>query len=411
MVAGFLERDLSLTLTFLPFFYSVLAVTAFRGLVLQGQRIRLSRSASIFVWLSVLMIALALTSGLLNVSLLRLPVSVALFSVAIPVTILMLQLVIWLTPSGAGELRGLLRVLWVVWVIDAFVSMVTFVGVNVAHLLPAQVFWLNQRYVSILFPVAGQLWVRATGIFESGGSNGSFLLILLSLSASYVTFRAPRRFRLGLWALLAVQTALVFSTLTRRSILGMWTVVMVILVLGALQGRRTWVPVGGIVAVSVGSLVLLPSLSSARTLVMRIGFWRAGLERLVYEEPHGLFVGLGVTQSASRFLDQADFALIDNTYLALVTFGGVVFLVLFLAYYVLLLIANLRLLRRIPTEDHWLAAANVAMIANLFVVSIFAVFATNLTEAFPYMLFVNLSTTYVWQRAEAAGPGRAKKEH
>jgi hypothetical protein len=270
------------------------------------------------------------------------------------------------------DLQRLGKVVLAVAIVNGGVSIATFVLVNVLHVFPKAMFFLNERYPVILFPIGGESWVRVPGIFESGGSNGTFWLITGTLSGAYSLFGLTRAKRRLLWILLAgIQGLLIIITLTRRSILALAVASVALAVIAMFQRRRYEYVVLSLLVVAGTAVAVYgaaPELFDARNWFARLAFWERTVNHLMAQSMWRPFVGFGLVQAGLDFLPQlTKFTAVDNAFVGLLFYGGVAYATFVIIALILLFATNVRLLSTTAERWRWLAIANVVMLLNLFV--------------------------------------------
>lgn len=398
---GFLGIEYSLTRTFFPLLFLLFLVFGTRELVLRVGSVTIDRTNRAFVLLGMILVATVLVSWSANFLQMRLPLEVSLFNLLVPATLALVGLLIWLGPASEATLRRTLGVVLGFAVLNAVLSAGIFTTANLLEIVPAEIFYVNERYPVSLIEIGGDAWVRTPGIFENGGSNGSFLLLTLGLTFAYLFFgpadRRSRRRAWGLRALVLLHIVLIVFTLTRRSLVAL--VVQLLLVAIIYFSRRRLVrPVlftGLAFTVVGGTYVALPDVFSMETLSHRFGYWREAFELLGGNGALHVLFGFGVTQSSLDFLSDPGISIVDNSYLDLWMYGGALYFLAAMLWYGALLAVNLRVLRRRAHPHEWLAIFNVLTIATIAVTSLAAVFLGNLSEAFIYVVCLNLSTRYL----------------
>lgn len=399
--SGFLGLDYSLTLTFFPLLFLLLLVLATRKLVLRVGSVTIDRTNRAFVLLGMILVASVLVSWGVNFLRMRLPLEVTIFNLLVPATLALVGLIIWLGPVSEATLRRTLGVVVAFAVLNAALSAGIFTTANLLEVVPAEIFYVNDRYPVSLIEIGGEAWVRTPGIFESGGSNGSFLLLTLGLTLAYLFFGpADRRSRgrtWGLRALVLLHILLLVFTLTRRSLFAL--VIQLLLVAIIFFSRRRFVrPVlftGLAFTVVGGTYVAVPDVFSMETVSLRIDYWREALELLGENGALHVLFGFGVTQSSLDFLSSSEISIVDNSFLDLWVYGGALYFLAAMIWYGALLAVNLRVMLRGTHPHEWLAIFNVLTIATIAVTSLAAVFLSNLTEAFIYVVCLNLTTRYL----------------
>lgn len=409
IAAGFLGAGFSLSLVFFPFLFGVVACFWLHRLVVRRAGLAIEPETSAYLWLALLLLSVTLLTWGASAIANWLPLRLSLFNLLVPGTLALIPVLVWMAPVRQRDLRRLFVVVVAFAALNGLVSALTFVIVNLLRLVPTEAFFLNPRYPVILFDMGGQLWVRTPGLFESGGTNGSFLLLTLALTLCYLLLApGPKRHRGLLWALAALQAALVLGTLTRRSMLAL-AVQLGIVGTAVLFLRRRRFPVAGLLLVGCAGLgavyMASPELFGTRTLTLRLDFWRAATGILEVSSPVRTLVGFGVTQSGLERLVDPRFPILDNTFLGLWVYGGLLLLAAHAAYYGLLLHTNLRLAGRGAPRIQWLAAFNLTAFGTGLTVSFFSVFLTNVSESFLYVLAFSLVTKYVLEEHRAGGAG------
>lgn len=409
IATGFLGVGFSLSLVFFPFLFGVAAFYWLHRLVVRRGGLDLELDTSAYLWLALVLLSVTLLTWGTSAIADWLPLHLSLFNLLVPATLALVPVLVWIAPVRGRDLRRLFRVVVGFAALNGLISALIFVGVNLLRLVPTEAFFLNPRYPVILFDIGGRSWVRTPGLFESGGTNGSFLLLTLALTLCYLLLApGPKRHRGWLWALAGLQAALVLSTLTRRSMLAL-SVQLAIVGTAVLFLRRRRFPVAGLLLVGCAGLgavyMATPELFGTRTLALRLDFWRTVGGILETSGPIRVLVGFGVTQSGLERLVDPRFPIIDNTFLGLWVYGGFLLLAAHVAYYGPLLYTNLRLAGRAPAEIQWLAAFNVTVFGTGLTISFFSVFLTNVSESFPYVLAFSLVTKYVLEE-HRAGEGK-----
>jgi len=410
ILTGFLRINYSLSVSFFATFYGLLGITAVRlawSPQKLTQQVEPNRTFTRLGWIWFWVVLLAWGGNAISSDQ---PAKATLFNLLIPLSLAAAHLAVWGTPWNDRTWVRLGRVFGIVLGIDMVVSVLTIWLVNVTQTIPSLAFFLNPRYPVILFPLAGRLMVRTPGIFESGGTNGSFLLLAAGLCASY-TLLAPssRRSKAAALAALVGLGLLVVGTLTRRSIAGLITLIAVIGGMSALIKRR-YILTSLVFLTAIGAVGLVayvfPSLFEARSLVQRIDFWSENLETLVGTMPWRLFTGYGQLQSSVEFTQTSGLALLDNGALGLLVYGGVLYFLVVVWYYAELFRLNVRLVRSLDAGSRWLAVTNVGLLSAMLVIASFSIFVTNITEAFPLMIGSNLLTRSLLERTRM-GPSSA----
>ena len=403
ILTGFLQVSYSLSATFFAVFYVALAVTIIR---LAGTRSIPPRhpSTSPFIALSWFWIAMAGVTWGVNLVTSDASTKGAAFDLLIPLSIALAHLIVWIMPWDRRTWRRVVLVFAVVLMVDVAVSAATIWLVNVTGRIPGIAFFLNSRYPVILFHLGAHTYVRTPGIFESGGTNGSFLIIAASVSWAYALLAPASLARRSLAAALTfILSLLVIATLTRRSVLGLLVMLFIIGALAALANRR-YALVGLLGAALLGGVgvvvFLMPGYFEANTLSERFDSWSQNLNYIADLAPWRFVTGYGELQSSVDFTRRGPLALLDNGAVGLLVYGGIFYVGLIYWFYWKVLRVHLQIFRTKPTH-RWKPAAAVGLLGALFVVSQFSVFFTNVTEAMPCLIGINLFTRHLVEASES----------
>lgn len=365
------------------------------------------------VWLALLLLTVTILTWSVNAVSVRVPAAVRLFNLLIPGTLPVLLLAAWSSPVHQRTVRALFRALAFVAAVNAIVSLAIFISVNLTDLLPAELFLLNPRYPVILTEMRGESWVRTPGIFEAGGSNGSFLLLCLALLLSYLLFAPPEEKRRLLWGAVALHIVLIALTLTRRSLVGLGFQLLLFGVAGLFLKRRYGILIGAALLVpplTVGVYLLLPDLFQLRTFLQRVELWEAALGVLGAAGPARSLLGFGVLQASMELAPGFDLTIFDNAFLAMLVYGGAIYVASWFLLLVVLTRMHGRLLRSAAAQHRWMVVASLVLLATAVALGSVSVFVTNITESLPYIVVIGVLTKYLAGSGESVMAGQRGRE-
>src|SRR5579859_4372163 len=260
IATGFMHVDYSFSLSFFSIFYVALIAT-----IIRARRRHIDGrlpAETVFVRLSWIWLWTVVTMWTIGVATADRSAKGTIFDLLIPVSIALAHLMVWSGEWSERTWRSAIRVVGVVMVCNVVASFLIIWLVNLTSTVPRAVFFLNPHYPVILFKAAGRVLVRTPGIFESGGTNGSFFLLGFAPVLAYLLFGRPSaRARVWFSLVLLLLAIGVVATFTRRSLIAVACCTITLGTLSALAKRR-YALVGlasvAILAVVVGAALLLP---------------------------------------------------------------------------------------------------------------------------------------------------------
>lgn len=404
---GFYNKDFSITFSFFPLLYAMLIVAFFKEFIIKKRRFFASHIEKRIVMVNLLIIYLLILSFLIN-SLLnvnRISTDVLLFNLLIPLSIFLIQLYLWTSLDVKHE-RIVLRVFTGLFLIDIIVSIGLLLCVYVFKVVSPGAFYANNNYQTILFASeGGSPLLRVPGIFSSGATNASFILVFLSLILSRLFFMKNKRNKKYYFPLILVSIGIIFLTYTRRYIVSLFILLIIIYYL-KLRTSRKKIPIPVllvlftlIVALLVGTIYIeYPALFNPDSLFARFYFWSENYNIMIKNNILHTMFGFYLLQQSLEFQSHFSMYLTDNSFLTIILHSGVITLITIIIYFSVIIKLNLRIFDRIRKEYLWMPAANILILFNLIFSSFFSDIIFNIAEIFFYMVIVILLTRVSLER-------------
>lgn len=397
---GYLRKDFSLTITFIPFFYFSLILFLSYQLFFKKIQITVNKFELYFFMLHFIILSMIIIAWFMNFNRYNFPISIKLFNFIIPFTVFIMPALIWLFPLNGFNLDQFFKDTRFWFFINILASIFILVVVNIFNLIPESIFYFNPQYNISLYSIAGEKFVRNPGIFESGATNGTFLLIFFNYYLSQYTIETENKRKSKILFMLILLGILIFSTITRRAFIGLGLVLMFYFVLRFIRFKENEFyinPFKVIFFISfflvIGGLLIyfVPDLFDNRSLLERVSFWQKNLNALLGDDLLGLITGFGILQASLPFLNMSKFFIIDNLYLAVIIYGGVFLLLIFLFYFVSLFYLASRYLF---DENRFIRRNSLFIILTIIFIffnSFFASIVFSLVESFFVFIAISLA--------------------
>jgi len=399
-ICGFMSLRYSFTLTFFPAFFITLFLAFFHRVVVLQKVFLFSKKEGKYLCLVAILGVLSLLSFTLNIERYNFDMSVRLFNLLIPSSIVLLHFTIWATPHRRNDLSYIFSVIFVFFVIDALVSFLTFIGGNILHIIPINVFYNNDELRVTLFTYGSNVLIRTPGIFPTGGGNASFVLVINSFVLCHLLFNYQSTYAKAILIILLLITLLLISfTISRRGILILFLDYVLAAFLFAFSKNKlgaylTFLTSAFMLTFAALSVYnLFPLAFTSTSLLKRLHFWKQNVFNILGNDIFGLLFGNAITQSSFDFVSSDHFVLIDNGFLSLIIYGGIPLLLIFILLYIYILFPNIRMFS-MPASPHihWLSAFNIMMIFNMFTLSFFSNLIMSVATSFTYYTLINVIT-------------------
>ena len=256
---------------------------------------------------------------------------------------------------------------------------------------------------TVLMKVAGETWYRTPGIFEIGGSNGTFLLIFLSVSLSKLFYSIKFSSYSKYILYILIISILIFCTLTRRTYLCLFISVFLLIILKSFKNPTiSKILIFILFLCIMGISIFLVNLKFSGLLSLdsfydRLQFWYMSLNNIIGNDIGNLLIGLNILQSALKHsvMSLYSYSILDNGFIECIMHSGIIFLLLFLTYICFLFKDNLELLNKSINDKYkWIPMANLFLIINMIILMLFSSFLFNLTESFVHLFIINYFTKF-----------------
>lgn len=398
--SGFINKKLSLSLIFYPIlFIGILIGFVFE--LLFAKRKRYWNEFNLFYLLiNIIMLIIIVLTWLLNFYMFHFPLKIKLFNLIIPFSVFIIPLVLLISEARDEDFFNLMKLLKIWFWINLIITIIMFFAVNVLEIIPTESFFFNSRYKISLFMIAGKKLLRDPGIFEAGGTNGSFLLLFFNyfLALNFLK-KSKKRF-----ILLIIISLAIFMTLTRRSIVAMFLMISLYFVFTSLKKKnynfyikpiKLLILIFSLFSIVFIIIYFIPDLFREESLLARFYFWQKNLNELLGRNFYSIFKGYSIIQSALPFLQTDKFVYTDNGFLSLIIYGGIILFLSFLLYYFILFYNNLLAFVKVENDKKWIALFNLFNIITLFFVMLFSNFIFNITESIFYLFVLHEATIYL----------------
>jgi len=400
IVINALGTDISLSRTFIPLFLIVLVVNLFYAFI--NGRIKIFNFKYFFIILTLIIISIF--TSIINYFRLTSSIDIVLYSFIIPFTLFFCQLAVWILPISDKRVFSVIKVLKFFFIINALITTIFFFLINIFQIIDLDIVWDLSIQNTVLMSIGGYTWYRTPGIFEIGGTNGTFLLMFVAMGISKLYY-SNNRINSSKYSLYIFLTStLIFFTLTRRTYL---CLISSLIILFSLKNFKNF-SISKILLFTLSILVIIIGLFvvninfegifSLDSLYDRLQFWYYSINHVIGNNIVNLFIGKNVLQSAlnQSIMSIYTNTILDNGFIECIMHAGIIFTLIFIVYIGLLLRDNLKLINlEISEEFRWIPLFNILMIINMFILMIFSTFIYNLTESFVYLFLINYLTKYL----------------
>ena len=393
-------NNISLTKSFVPIFFFVAILYSFYNLLKFNLH---SFNKKYFIVITSLIFILLFTF-IINYFRIFQDIEILLFSFIIPFTILFAQLIIWIFPVSEKQFLSIIKVLKLFFILNAIITLIFFFLINILQIIDLDLVWDLSIQNTVFMKIAGQTWFRTPGIFEIAGTNGTFLLMFLSMAISKFYYLENHTIFNKYLTYIFVISILIFFTLTRRTYLCLFVSILLLITLKTFKNPTIFkllIFIFSIIAMMLGLFFInlkFHGILSLDSFYERLQFWYMSINNIIGEDIVNLFTGLSVLQSALKHsvMSLYTYSLLDNGFISCIFLSGIFFLLALIIYILLLFRDNIKMLNfNIYKEYSWIPLSNILMLINIVILMIFSTFIFNLTESFVYLIFVNYSTKYL----------------
>ena len=397
-----LGLNISLTKTFVPIFFSISIFSLSYNFI----KNRLKIISYKYFTILLLLIVLSVIFPIINYFRILNDINVVLYSFIIPILILFCQLCVWILPKGNKSIINIFKVLKIVFILNAIVTITFFLLINIFKIIDLDTIWNLSIQNTVLMKIAGQTWYRTPGIFEIGGTNGTFLLIFLSISISKFYYSDTRLSKSKYSLFISLISILIFFTLTRRTFLCLFLSLFLLILFKTFKQitfLRLIIFIFSLSIMFVGILsisIQFEGIFSLDSFYDRLQFWYMSINNIIGEELINLFIGLGVLQSALNhsIMSIYTYSVLDNGFIEFIMHSGIISTLIFIIYILLLFRDNLKFLNLdLNYKFKWIPLFNILMIINMSILMLFSTFIFNITESFIYLFLINYLTRYVYE--------------
>ena len=397
-----LGLNISLTKTFVPIFFSISIFSLSYNFI----KNRLKIISYKYFTILLLLIVLSVIFPIINYFRILNDINVVLYSFIIPILILFCQLCVWILPQNDKSINRIMKVLKLVFIINAIFTITFFLLINIFKIIDLDTIWNLSIQNTVLMKIAGQTWYRTPGIFEIGGTNGTFLLIFLSISISKFYYSDTRLSKSKYFLFISLISILIFFTLTRRTFLCLFLSLFLLILFKTFKQitfLRLIMFIFSLSIMFVGILsisIQFEGIFSLDSFYDRLQFWYMSINNIIGEELINLFIGLGVLQSALNhsIMSIYTYSVLDNGFIEFIMHSGIISTLIFIIYILLLFRDNLKFLNLdLNYKFKWIPLFNILMIINMSILMLFSTFIFNITESFIYLFLINYLTRYVYE--------------
>ena len=397
-----LGLNISLTKTFVPIFFSISIFSLSYNFI----KNRLKIISYKYFTILLLLIVLSVIFPIINYFRILNDINVVLYSFIIPILILFCQLCVWILPQNDKSINRIMKVLKLVFIINAIFTITFFLLINIFKIIDLDTIWNLSIQNTVLMKIAGQTWYRTPGIFEIGGTNGTFLLIFLSISISKFYYSDTRLSKSKYSLFISLISILIFFTLTRRTFLCLFLSLFLLILFKTFKQitfLRLIMFIFSLSIMFVGILsisIQFEGIFSLDSFYDRLQFWYMSINNIIGEELINLFIGLGVLQSALNhsIMSIYTYSVLDNGFIEFIMHSGIISTLIFIIYILLLFRDNLKFLNLdLNYKFKWIPLFNILMIINMSILMLFSTFIFNITESFIYLFLINYLTRYVYE--------------
>jgi len=398
------DLNISLSKTFIPLLYLFILI----DLLLRLYKRNIFFEKNKYIYLLSSLIILSTISAIINFFRTFTQYDIAIFSFVIPFTLLFSQLYLWMMDTSSKQFRKILFSLYIFFVINAIVTVSFFVLINIFRIVDLDLVWNMSIQNTVLMKIAGQTWYRTPGIFEIGGTNGSFLLIFLSIALS--KFYYSDKLNKSSFYLISIFfiSLLIFFTLTRRTYLCMFLSVFLLTFIKSFKNFNiSKIFMFTLLFITMIFSVFLININfegifSLDSLYDRFQFWFMSINNIIGDNVINLLIGLNVLQAALKhsIMSLYSYSVLDSGFIESIMYSGIIFTLLLITYFGFLLRDNINFFLKINDdfEYKWIPLFNIFMIVNMIVLMLFSPFIFNITESFVYLLVINYSTKFIEDR-------------
>ncbi len=397
-----LGLNISLTKTFVPIFFSISIFSLSYNFI----KNRLKIISYKYFTILLLLIVLSVIFPIINYFRILNDINVVLYSFIIPILILFCQLCVWILPQSDKSINRIMKVLKLVFIINAIFTITFFLLINIFKIIDLDTIWNLSIQNTVLMKIAGQTWYRTPGIFEIGGTNGTFLLIFLSISISKFYYSDTRLSKSKYSLFISLISILIFFTLTRRTFLCLFLSLFLLILFKTFKQITFLRLIMFIFSLSIMFIGILSisiqfeGIFSLDSFYDRLQFWYMSINNIIGEELINLFIGLGVLQSALNhsIMSIYTYSVLDNGFIEFIMHSGIISTLIFIIYILLLFRDNLKFLNlNLNYKFKWIPLFNILMIINMSILMLFSTFIFNITESFIYLFLINYLTRYVYE--------------
>ena len=393
--------NISLTKTFIPIFFFI----SFFSLGHYFLKDRLKIMSYKYFLVILILIYISSFFSIINYFRSIKDINIVLYSFIVPFSLLFCQLIIWILPQSNKNISNIFKVLKVVFFINAIVTTIFFLSINIFEVIDLDTIWHLSIQNTVLMKIAGNTWYRTPGIFEIGGTNGTFLLIFLSLSISKYFYAKTENLKNKYLIFIILVSILIFFTLTRRTYLCLLLSIFILILIknfNKITFLKLIIFIISLTSIFISLFIIniqFEGIFSLDSLYDRLQFWYMSINNIIGADLINLFVGLGILQSAlnQSIMSIYTYTVLDNGFIECIMHSGIIFTTIFILYILLLFRDNLKFISssKILYEYKWIPLFNILMIINMFVLMIFSTFIFNITESFVYLFLINYLTRFL----------------
>ena len=399
IILSALGSDVSLTKTFLPIFFFIGFINYISHLY--NNKLLINKKYLVIV---VSLIFLSTFSSIINYIRMIKDIDIVLYSFIIPFSLFVCQFLIWQFPTSLIQIKKIINVLKIFFLINAIVTTLFFLLINVYKIIDLDLIWNLSIQNTVLMKIAGETWYRTPGIFEIGGTNGTFLLIFLSMGISKFYYMKKNKILNKYLIYIFIISILILFTLTRRTYLCLFISIFLLTTLKTFKNPSILKLLIYILSLALMMLGLFyinlkfHGILSLDSFYERLQFWYMSINNIIGDDIMNLFVGLNILQSALKhsIMSLYTYSILDNGFIECIMHSGIFFTLVFIIYITLLLRDNVKLLsKQVSQELKWIPLFNILMLINMFLLMLFSTFIFNITESFVYFILINYFTKYL----------------
>ena len=391
--------DVSLTKLFVPFFIIVSFINIIKSLYKRNLTIISNK----YLYIIIFLLFTSTFSSIINYFRFYKDLDIIIYSFLIPFILLLSQLIIWILPTSKKQINKILYTLKIFFIINGIITAAFFIAINIFKIIDLDMVWDLSIQNTVLMKVAGQTWYRTPGIFEIGGTNGTFLLMFLSISLSKFYYSTKFSLYSKYLLYISIISILIFFTLTRRTYLCLFVSIFIFATLKSFKNPTISKLLFFVLLLCSMTLSLFiinlkfSGLFSLDSFYDRLQFWYMSLNNIIGNDIGNLLIGLNILQSALKhsIMSLYSYSILDNGFIECIMHSGIIFLLLFLIYICFLFKDNLELLNNFKDNRYkWIPMTNIFLLINMVILMLFSSFLFNLTESFIYLFLVSYFTKF-----------------